>query len=179
MNYIDESAQQAEQVEHVGKCDDDVTVGRVSIILWGNCGIAKEEDNSPPMLTDNTRGNGHNMHAADNNNKHHHEARKRDDSRDRGRSRHHQDHYCNEASAADYDHYRQYDERPNRDGSSHRGRSRSRSRSRDRRGSYNEHHDHYHRNNQHSLQFDRGESSGSGRDYREYSDRDRRRYDTR
>ena len=43
------------QEEHDGK-------GRISIILWGWATNVKEEDNSPPMLTDNTRGNGYTMH---------------------------------------------------------------------------------------------------------------------
>merc|ERR1712032_663993 len=33
--------------------------GRVSIILWGWCSLAKDEDGSPPMLTDDTRPNGY------------------------------------------------------------------------------------------------------------------------
>lgn len=37
--------------------------GRISIILWGLCEETIEEADSPPMLTDNTRGNGHNIHA--------------------------------------------------------------------------------------------------------------------
>ena len=37
--------------------------GRISIILWGLAPNAIEESNSPPVLTDNTRGGGHNMHA--------------------------------------------------------------------------------------------------------------------
>lgn len=41
--------------EHDGK-------GRISIILWGLALNVKEEDNSPPMLTDNTRGGGYTMH---------------------------------------------------------------------------------------------------------------------
>jgi hypothetical protein len=36
--------------------------GRISIILWGKAPNVKEEPNSPPMLTDNTRGNGYAMH---------------------------------------------------------------------------------------------------------------------
>jgi len=43
------------QEEHDGK-------GRISIILWGLVPDVKEEDNSPPILTDNTRGNGYTMH---------------------------------------------------------------------------------------------------------------------
>ena len=45
--------------EHDGK-------GRISIILWGWAPNVIEEKNSPPMLTDNTRGNGYTMH-----NRHH------------------------------------------------------------------------------------------------------------
>jgi len=37
--------------------------GRVSIILWGLCKNVKEESGSPALLTDNTRGNGYNMHS--------------------------------------------------------------------------------------------------------------------
>lgn len=39
--------------------------GRISIILWGWAPNVKEEKNSPPMLTDNTRGNGYTMHRRD------------------------------------------------------------------------------------------------------------------
>ena len=38
--------------------------GRISIILWGQAPDAIEEANSPPMLTDNTRGNGYAMHSS-------------------------------------------------------------------------------------------------------------------
>ena len=41
--------------------------GRISIILWGLCPNIKEETDSPPILTDNTRGNGYSMHAGKNN----------------------------------------------------------------------------------------------------------------
>ena len=37
--------------------------GRISIILWGLAPNVIDEKNSPPVLTDNTRGGGHNMHA--------------------------------------------------------------------------------------------------------------------
>jgi hypothetical protein len=37
--------------------------GRISIILWGQAPNALDEPNSPPMLTDNTRGNGYSVHA--------------------------------------------------------------------------------------------------------------------
>ena len=36
--------------------------GRVSIILWGLAPNVIEEEGSPPILTDNTRGNGHSIH---------------------------------------------------------------------------------------------------------------------
>jgi hypothetical protein len=36
--------------------------GRISIILWGLAPNCVEEDNSPPVLTDNTRGGGHSVH---------------------------------------------------------------------------------------------------------------------
>lgn len=36
--------------------------GRISIVLWGNCPKFTEESGSPPMLTDNSRGLGHNIH---------------------------------------------------------------------------------------------------------------------
>ena len=36
--------------------------GRVSIILWGKAPVI-EEANSPPMLDDNSRGLGYNMHS--------------------------------------------------------------------------------------------------------------------
>lgn len=41
--------------EHDGK-------GRISIILWGLAPNVKEESNNPPILTDNTRGNGYSTH---------------------------------------------------------------------------------------------------------------------
>ena len=44
--------------------DDQKTgLGRISIVLWGLLKSVIEEDGSPPILTDNTRGMGHNMHA--------------------------------------------------------------------------------------------------------------------
>jgi len=39
--------------------------GRISIILWGLAPNVIEEDDSPPMLNDNTRGNGYSMHSKD------------------------------------------------------------------------------------------------------------------
>ena len=42
--------------------------GRVSIILWGLVGNIVEEGGSPPMLNDNTRGKGYNMHNNNSNN---------------------------------------------------------------------------------------------------------------
>jgi hypothetical protein len=36
--------------------------GRISIILWGKVKNVIEEENSPRMLNDNTRGNGYSMH---------------------------------------------------------------------------------------------------------------------
>ncbi len=46
--------------------------GRISIVLWGLCPKFTEEEGSPPMLTDNTRGNGHHMHHnASSQNSHH------------------------------------------------------------------------------------------------------------
>ena len=36
--------------------------GRISIILWGLAPNVIEEDGSPDVLTDNTRGNGHSIH---------------------------------------------------------------------------------------------------------------------
>jgi hypothetical protein len=38
--------------------------GRISIILWGMCPGVEEEDGSPGIMTDNTRGLGYSMHAA-------------------------------------------------------------------------------------------------------------------
>ena len=38
--------------------------GRISIILWGLAPHCVEEDGSPPMLDDNTRGAGYSMHAS-------------------------------------------------------------------------------------------------------------------
>ena len=42
--------------------------GRISIILWGLVKNVVEEDNSPRMLDDNTRGGGHSIHANRGNN---------------------------------------------------------------------------------------------------------------
>ena len=42
--------------------------GRISIILWGLAPNVVEEANSPPLLTDNTRGLGHSIHRAKGNN---------------------------------------------------------------------------------------------------------------
>jgi hypothetical protein len=42
--------------------DEQDGTGRISIVLWGLCKDVIEEKGSPPMLTDNTRGNGHHMH---------------------------------------------------------------------------------------------------------------------
>jgi len=64
VNYIDEDAQAQQERDYKERCDPDVTVGRISIILWGLCGVTVEEDGSPPMLSDNTRGNGHHVHHA-------------------------------------------------------------------------------------------------------------------
>jgi hypothetical protein len=43
--------------------------GRISIVLWGLVPNVLEEDESPPMLTDNTRGNGYSVHANQSNNR--------------------------------------------------------------------------------------------------------------
>lgn len=43
--------------------DEQSGQGRLSIVLWGMCKDVIEEKGSPPLLTDNTRGNGHSMHA--------------------------------------------------------------------------------------------------------------------
>ncbi|CAK9252421.1 unnamed protein product [Sphagnum jensenii] len=37
--------------------------GRISIVLWGLAPHCIEEKDSPPILTDNTRGGGHSVHA--------------------------------------------------------------------------------------------------------------------
>lgn len=55
--------------------------GRISIILWGLTTNVTEEDNSPPLLTDNTRGNGYSMHHKSQN------FHRRDDNRHRGGDR--------------------------------------------------------------------------------------------
>jgi len=44
------------------KAEEQDGKGRVSIILWGLAPNVIEEEGSPPMLDDNTRGNGYNMH---------------------------------------------------------------------------------------------------------------------
>jgi hypothetical protein len=62
VNYLPEEDQQDEEKQFGGKVEYDVTVGRISIILWGNCPHIVDEEDSPPMLTDNTRGNGHSIH---------------------------------------------------------------------------------------------------------------------
>ncbi len=94
MNYLHPDEQKAEIVEHKDKVHTDITIGRISVILWGNCPHVIEEKGSPAMLTDNTRGNGHNMHVnrgghghgshGHNNN---HNGPRRDNSRERARER--------------------------------------------------------------------------------------------
>ena len=69
--------------EHDGK-------GRISIILWGLAPNVIEEAGSPPMLTDNTRGNGYTMHKSDSHRHHHndnHHGRDRHDDRRNDRRR--------------------------------------------------------------------------------------------
>lgn len=39
-------------------------LGRISIVLWGNAQHVIDEEGSPPMLTDNTRGFGHSIHSS-------------------------------------------------------------------------------------------------------------------
>ena len=62
-------------------------------MLWGLVPDVKEEENSPPMLTDNTRGNGHSIHTRDRDRDRDHAARSdrgennRDRDRDRDRER--------------------------------------------------------------------------------------------
>lgn len=97
VNFCAEEIQKLQEKEYAGYLKHDVTLGRISIILWGLCGVTVEETNSPPMLTDNTRGNGHHMHNAHPNknreqNNHNMNRRERTDSRDR---RHDRDHSRN------------------------------------------------------------------------------------
>lgn len=67
--------------------------GRISIILWGLVTNTIEESDSPPLLTDNTRGNGYSMHRRDGGRDRHHQRdrdnyrRDRDDRRDRDNRR--------------------------------------------------------------------------------------------
>lgn len=71
--------------------------GRISIILWGLTHKVIEEEDSPAMLTDNTRGNGYSMHKPerdyhDRDYKRHRQFNqniRRSRSRDRDRDRHH------------------------------------------------------------------------------------------
>ena len=83
--------------------------GRISIILWGLAPNVIEEDNSPDMLNDNTRGNGYSMHRPDNHHHHHH------NRNDRRRDNNHHHHHHND----------------NRDRRNNGGRELRRSRSRD------------------------------------------------
>lgn len=62
VNFCAEEVQRLQEKEYAGYLAHDVTLGRISIILWGLCGVTVEEAGSPPMLTDNTRGNGHHIH---------------------------------------------------------------------------------------------------------------------
>jgi len=60
--------------------------GRISIILWGWAPNVIEEPGSPPMLTDNTRGNGYSMHKTsrdhyDSHNRNHNRSFNRHDNR--------------------------------------------------------------------------------------------------
>jgi hypothetical protein len=84
--------------------------GRISIILWGLTQNVIEEEDSPPMLTDNTRGNGYSMHktegdyhARHNRRKKHYDYNKR--SRSRDKHRHHDKHH----------NYERYDNKSYRD----------------------------------------------------------------
>jgi hypothetical protein len=123
--------------------------GRVSIILWGQVPdhIVKEEANSPRMLTDNTRGNGHSMHSKQRHDrKRGHENRHEDhNDRDRayrrrehnddGRRREnnrHENHYGNRDNRKDdrdrrreddYGRHREYDNRSDRFSGIHDNRS--------------------------------------------------------
>jgi hypothetical protein len=82
VNYLEESIQKEEMEKFKDKVDPGVSIGRISIILWGNCLEVIEEAGSPPMLTDNTRGNGHSIHR--NRDQHYSNGHNRSDSRDRG-----------------------------------------------------------------------------------------------
>eukprot|EP01033_Poteriospumella_lacustris_P016480 gene16480-11785_t len=55
VNFCAEEVQRLQEKEYAGYLAHDVTLGRISIILWGLCGVTVEEAGSPPMLTDNTR----------------------------------------------------------------------------------------------------------------------------
>lgn len=82
------------------------SLGRVSIILWGLCPLTIEEDGSPEILTDNTRGNGHSLHAGRDNRRN--DDRRRDDDR-----RERPDHHRHQEGRRD-------DRRDSRDRNSHR-----------------------------------------------------------
>ncbi len=64
--------------------------GRISIILWGLAPNVIEEDGSPEMLNDNTRGNGYSMHR-NHDNRRGHDNRRDHYHRDRSDRRHYHD----------------------------------------------------------------------------------------
>jgi hypothetical protein len=82
VNYIEQAEQQLEMIAHRDKVDSDITVGRISIILWGLCPHVKEESHSPPMLTDNTRGLGHSIQHQRDGDRHRRRSRERSVHRD-------------------------------------------------------------------------------------------------
>jgi len=79
--------------------------GRISIILWGWAPNVKEEKHSPPMLTDNTRGNGYTMHRRDD------RRRGRSRSRSRDRENHRRDRYRDDSRERNRDRDRDRDDR--------------------------------------------------------------------
>lgn len=59
VNALTEEERAAEQAHGEPLCEEGIPVGRISIILWGQCERVQEEEGSPPMLSG---GQGHHMH---------------------------------------------------------------------------------------------------------------------
>lgn len=84
VNALTEEEKKQEQEYGRVRCDENIPVGRISIILWGQCEHVIEEEGSPPMLSD---GKGHHMHVA--NYQPHPHGRQRGRSNSRNRHPHH------------------------------------------------------------------------------------------
>eukprot|EP01039_Chlorochromonas_danica_P008372 gene8373-9227_t len=59
VNALTEEERAIEQAHGEPLCEEGIPVGRISIILWGQCERVQEEEGSPPMLSG---GQGHHMH---------------------------------------------------------------------------------------------------------------------